>query len=98
MAKIMLTYGVTTDEWITGISRRATADRIMINNFTSSSDAASSNARVPAFLVTASFVPSAVGIDDTLWPTGWWHPFVSGQTRADGLSVNGSALAVRTTG
>lgn len=74
---------MTSDECISGITGRATANWIVIDYFASSSDAAGSRAWVPALLVTAGLVPSTVGVYDALWPTGWRHTLVSDQARTD---------------
>lgn len=59
-----LTYGSASDERVSGISWRTTANRIVIDDFASRANAAGSRAGISAFLVTAGFVPSAVGVDD----------------------------------
>lgn len=64
-----LTYGSASDEWVSGISWRATANRIVIDDFASRTNAAGSRTGIPAFLVTASFVPSAIGVDDAFRST-----------------------------
>lgn len=87
---------MTSDERVARVTRRATANRVVIDDLTPSANAARSDAWIPAFLIAASFVSSAVRIDDAFRSTGRRHSSIAGQAGADGLPVDWTALAVRT--
>lgn len=89
---------MTSDERVTRIARRTTANGVVIDHFTPCADATRPDAWIPAFLIVASFVSSTVRIDDALRPTGRRHSSVAGQAGADGLSVDWTTLAVWTAG
>ena len=70
----------------------------MVIDVAPSIGSARSRARINALLVDTSLIQGAFRAHHTLWATSRRRTNISGQTRANGLSVNLSALTVGTTG
>lgn len=68
----------------------------MIDYYTLRCDATSTDTRVSTFLIGASLVEWTVRINSTFWSTGWRTTDIIWYTRANSLTVDFSALAVRT--
>lgn len=85
-------------EWITGESGLAAADRTVIEYSAIGLLTAGSRARVDALLILADPVQRAIGARDALGSTGRGSSLIGGLTRANGLTVRLSALAVRSAG
>lgn len=86
---------MTTRERIPSIARRAGTNWIMIDHLAPGTDAASTWAWIPAFLIPTRFVQTAVRVDITLGAAGRWTADESNNTRTDCLAVDLSAHTVR---
>lgn len=87
MSCVLLTYSETCYEGITGKVLVATANRTVINHFTSRVNAADARTRVNAFAVLARTILETIGANSALGTTGWWGSDKRGQARADRLTV-----------
>lgn len=84
-------------EWITSVTRRTSANWIVVFDCALSSNAAGVGARICALLLRASLVQWALGADNALRPAARWRANVGGQARANCLFIDNSALAVWST-
>lgn len=89
---------MTSDERVACESSRAAADRIVIYHFAPRSDTTGSQTRISTFLIVASLISAAVGIDNAFGSAGRRHTKHPRQTGTDRLAVHRSALAVGTAG
>lgn len=85
-------------EWVASESRWATAYRIVIDHLTLGVRSTSPWARVTTIDAHASPVQGTIGADDALRSTGRRRPDVALLTRADGVIVGHSTIAVWATG
>lgn len=58
-------------EWISGITRWAAANRIVVNDLTASWYSACSRTRISTLLINTRFVLSTVSTNNTFWSTRW---------------------------
>lgn len=70
----------------------------MIDDLALGGQAATSSARIHALEVAACLILQAVGADQAFWPAIWRAAQVAPDAGAHTLAVNGSALAVGSTG
>lgn len=85
---------IATPERIAGLSRTTTADRAVIDNFTSCVEAAGAETRVGALLVDAGPCLRTLCAHNALGTAAGRTAAVALQTRAHGVVVRGTALAV----
>jgi len=90
----MLTLFATVNKRIPSETRRATTDRAVIDNIAASVCAASARARVFAFLINASLVLGTIGADHALGSARGWRADVAHLARANGVIIDGAALAI----
>lgn len=93
----MLTFWQATSKRVSGIASRATANRVMVDDLTSSVESASAGTGIGAFLINARLILSALGANHTLGSARRRRADVVLLTRAYGVIVNLSTLAVRAT-
>lgn len=86
----------TTEEWITRETRRTAAYWVVIDNLTFGIDAAGTDARIVATLIDARFVLSTISTDHALRSAVWRTTNIICLTRAHGMVVDDTAIAVRT--
>lgn len=85
---------LTTNEWITRVTRRTTAYGIMINYATFSCDTTCAWTWISALLIWTSFVLLAVRADNAFWSTRWWASNIARYTGTHCLAVDLSALTI----
>lgn len=95
-SKSILTFFHASKEGITGVSGRAATDWIVIDDLTVGVLTARAYTWIPALLIDARRVLSAVGANHALWSTLWWTADVIRLTRTDCMVVNYAAVAVWT--
>lgn len=83
------------DERIAGFARVAAADRIVIEHFATSTDAARSRTWIDALRIDTGLILRAFAAVHAFWLTNWWAAAIAWQARANGISVGQSASAVR---
>lgn len=89
-----LTYGKTTDKWISCIAHGATAYRIMINYLTTCINTARVCTRIRTFLIDTCLILSTFRTDYAFWPTSGRCSYVAILTGAYSVPVYWTTLTI----
>lgn len=84
----------TLREWITGPTRWAGANRVVVDDLTLRVQSTSTQTRVLAFRVDTGMHRGALGACHALRPALWWNTHVARETRANRHVTHTTTLAV----